>query len=446
MGRIHYLVQLVRRAPVVVGAGLLVLAGCPSGESLGPEPRKPPYLAIVAKAETGILTEPGIKYRYRVKALTTGSTFDTVITVSPADTVILQVEPGTYDVKLGDLPAKCVSRYGLTQEIVVPPGTNTAIARYYISCNVPLAVRVYTAGLAVDPNFIWQLESRTGSHNLTGVIQNRDETLIFSSISAGDYTVSLWNAPEQCVFTNNGGRHQKVTVKPTGGGALTFSVICSKPANRPEVIDFRWTYHDSSVVFLATLKDPDYNLSSYIFDLTDCEGNTVLSKGSVQRAGLSAGRTAYQLEPTVIGAFEFGLSDRELAGHCASLRVEDLDGNTSPLVERLPTFTGESAPEATRFNAVLFSQQLLRTTLAARDADGDFFGTFVMARLRDGALSPPDGAFDLGIYNAAGYEGTTIPDLPLGGRIAYTDVYGIIVYLVDLHGNFRKYVDDDTFK
>ena len=425
---------------------LLITSGCSHGDSLAPDTRKPPYIAIVAKAGPEVLGEPGVKYTYHIKGLSTGSTYDSTLTVAPADTVIVSVEPGTYSISLVDLPVKCVSRYGLDQEIVVPPGTNTAIARYFITCNVPLAVRVYTAGLPTDPEFIWQVEDQSGSFHETGVIRNRDETLTFESLQPGSYTVSLWNAPEICVFTNNGGRHQTVTVPPDGNVRLGFSVICSKPANRPEILEFSWQYHDSVVVFIAKAKDPDYNLSTLFFDLTDCNGNTVLPDGARERGGMQGGRTSFTLTPILFSAFELGLSDQEIAGHCASLRVQDTDGNTSAVVEALPSFPNGSPPEAVGFNSVLVSNELLTTKLSARDSDGDFFGTFVAARLRDGVLSPRDGKFDIGVFNAAGYEGTTIPDLPLTGRILYTDVYAIMVYVVDLHGNFRKYVDDDPFK
>jgi hypothetical protein len=198
-------------------------------------------------------------------------------------------------------------------------------------------------------------------------------------------------------------------------------------------------------VFIAKARDPDHNIGAYVFDLTDCDGHSVLAGGARQRSGLERGRMAFQETPIMIGAFEFGLSDQEIAGRCASLRVEDVDGNTTPTVERLPSFDGGSPSTAVSFNAVLVGQERLTTRLTAQDPDGDFFGTFVAASLRDGTLSPMDGKPDLGIYNSEGYEGTAIPDLPLGGRITYSDVYAIIVYLVDLHGHFRKYVDNDTF-
>src|SRR5262249_42582771 len=173
--------------------------------------------------------------------------------------------------------------------------------------------------------------------------------------------------------------------------------------NRPEILDFSWQYHDSVVVFIAKAKDPDYNLATLFFDLTDCNGHSVLSGGARERGGMQGGRTSYTLTPIVFSAFEFGLSDQEIAGHCASLRLQDADGNTTPVVEALPSFPDGTAPEAIGFNSVLVSNELLTTKLSARDTDGDFFGTFVAARLRDGLLSPPDGKFDIGVYNAAGY-------------------------------------------
>ncbi len=422
----------------------LALAGCHQ-DATEPTSRKPPYIAIVVKAETAFLDEPGVRYTYRIKGLSTGSTYDTLVTVAPSDTVIVSVSEGTYQVSLSNLPEKCVSRYGLVQEVVVPPNTNTAIVRYFVGCNMPLAVRVYTAGLPVDPEFIWEIARKGGGSVETGIVRHREENLFFPTLPPGDYVVSLWNAPEPCVFTNNGGRHQAVTIPPNGGTRIGFSVVCSQVAKRPKLIDFTWSTADSVIGFIATAEDPDFNIALYYFDITDCDGTSILPGGARERGGLHLGRTAYQLRPTIIGAFELGIPPEALVGRCGSLRIQDLDGNTTPTVEKLAGSPVGASPEAISFNAVFRSDVLLGTDLAAHDRDEDFFGTFVAARLRDGTLGPQDGKPDIGIYNSAGYEGTTIPDLPLGGRILYTDVYAVMVYLFDRQGHFRRYVDEDTF-
>jgi hypothetical protein len=104
------------------------------------------------------------------------------------------------------------------------------------------------------------------------------------------------------------------------------------------------------------------------------------------------------------------------------------------------------APAASAFNAYSVGTTAVRTQLAAFDADGDFVGTFVAARLRDGVLSPPDGVPDVGIYSVAGYLGDAVPDLPLGSRIQYGDVYAVIVYLIDDAGNVTRLEDSDVFR
>jgi hypothetical protein len=125
--------------------------------------------------------------------------------------------------------------------------------------------------------------------------------------------------------------------------------------------------------------------------------------------------------------------------------VVDEYGNTTPVVES-PLLPGGQAPVASVFNAALRGTSWLSTTLLASDPDNDFVGTFVAAELRDGILFPQDGEPDLGIYNTAGYLGTAVPDLPLGSRIQYYDIYSLIVYLVDGRGNFTRLEDTDVFR
>jgi hypothetical protein len=192
--------------------------------------------------------------------------------------------------------------------------------------------------------------------------------------------------------------------------------------------------------------DPDHDIERFFWDLTDCRGTSVQPGGVRLRRGLSTGRTAGADTVTVIGAFEVGVPDSAMAGKCMSLRVVDEYGNTTPITEQALAAGGGRAPSASIFNATLQSTSALRTTLAATDSDGDFVGTFVAAELRDGILFPVDGEPDLGIYNTAGYLGTAVPDLPLGSRIQYYDVYSLIVYLIDSQGNFTRLMDTDVFR
>ena len=91
-------------------AGAATAAGCHPGDATGPSQPKPPYIAVVAKVESGGLPDPNVKFQYHVTDLSTEGALDTLIDLAPSDTLILSVRPATYRIKLENLPAKCVSR------------------------------------------------------------------------------------------------------------------------------------------------------------------------------------------------------------------------------------------------------------------------------------------------------------------------------------------------
>ncbi|MEZ4455742.1 MAG: hypothetical protein R2882_04195 [Gemmatimonadales bacterium] len=427
---------------------MAMLAAC-KGDSLGPaRAGGPPYLAVVAKIESGTIADPSLKFEYRIRDVSEGGTLDTTIAVSPADTVILSVRPASYQIDLLELPPKCVSRYGPIDVVVVPEGINTALSRFFITCNAPLAVTVYTAGGPDTVQFVWELTNEAGVQQ-TGFIRNKLETLIFNPLTPGAYAFSIWNMPSNCEVITPGRRTQQVMVSADGGDLLQFSVTCSDPEHRPVIGSFTWSFHDSAAVFRADVSDPDRDLIGYYFDITDCEGHSVRPGGEIERGGLNTGRTAFAASTTIIGGYEYvqlGMGDAQLAGHCASLRVVDASGNTTPPVERPVLRDPGVPPVATDYNAFFIGTSRLATRLSVVDADGDFFGVFVLAELRDGVLRGQDGETDIGIYNTQGYDNTLVPDLPLGGRITTADVYAQIVYLVDDKGHFRRIVDRDPFQ
>jgi hypothetical protein len=148
----------------------------------------------------------------------------------------------------------------------------------------------------------------------------------------------------------------------------------------------------------------------------------------------------------VLAAFDVGLPDDSVAGGCLALRVMDQYDNSTPIVEEAVGNERGSPPVATRFNAVRFSDLAVRTDLAVTDGDNDFLGTFVAAVIVDGVIGPPNGQPDIGYYNASGYLGAVIPDLPLGGRIGWQDVRSVIVYLMDRQGLVTRIQDIDLSK
>ncbi len=427
---------------------VLGVLGC-HADSLGPDQRKPPYLAVLSKIETGNLPDPNLKFEYRIIDVSAGGVFDTTVRLAPTDTLILSVRAATYEVRLQNLPPKCVSRYGPTEFVVIPEAINTAIARFFVSCNLPLAITVFTAGGPDSLSFVWELTGAGGTQR-TGIIRVKEEVVILNPLPPGEYQFALWNLPSNCEVTTAGRRRQVAVVVPDGGTQLQFAVVCSQTANRPVITSFAWSYHDSAAVLLARVSDPDRNLLGYYFDVTDCNGRSLLPGGEIERGGLAGGRTALSPTATIVGGYELlqlGIADEVLEGSCASVRVVDDFGNTTPVVERPPIRPTGQPPRATAYNAFLVGTNYLTTQLEVEDPDADFWGVFVVAELRDGTLrGVPDGRNDIGIYNTQGYESNQVPNLFFQGRIAYSDVYAQIIYLVDGAGNFRRLVDRDPFK
>lgn len=423
----------------VAAAGAMACSG-------GTEPTEdgPPYLAIIPKVSGLAPGDTLPRARYLVQDLSTGGMLDTVIVAAPADTVILPVRPATYGVTLLNLSPTCVSRYGVEAEAVVPEGVNTAVVRYYITCNVPLTVTVSAVGLTPpDSSFIWELSG--GSVLRTGIAPLRG-TVLFEDLAPGTYRFSLYNVPETCAFLSSGGRTQTVTVPPSGQAQLKFGISCARESARPEIRSLFAGYHDGVGVFILHARDPDRDIRGYFWDLTDCNGRSLLPGGARERGGLGSGRTANWDTLTVIGAFELGLPDSGFAGQCAMVRVIDAGGNASRALEVPLRDAVTSRPRARSFNARFQGQERLSVDLEVEDPDGDFAGVFGAARLRDGVVSMPDGQPDIGIYHPAGYLGQTLPDLLLGSRILFSDVYASIVYLVDQKGNFTRLVDEDLFR
>lgn len=422
---------------------ILLLAILVIGCEQATDPLQVSYIAIVTLVDDPSTIGSTARVDYRVTELSGTIPFDKVYRVSPFDTVIVQVEPATYSVTLAGIPSYCRLRYGDRQDLYVAPGTNTTIARYFASCTPPLTIRTFTEGLDPDPEYVYRI-APAGGNETVGLIGGTD-TVSFDTLPAGPYTIELSHVSANCDVVSDQGARQQVQVDSLGGTEAQFRVNCSDPAKRPMLLSLAGSYHDGAAAFTFRAADPDRNLERYYWDLTNCQGRSLLSGGARLRRGLSQGRTFGLDTVTVVAAFEVGLPDDSLQGRCMSLRVADEFGNSTPVIERTLGGSG-TAPSAVGFNALLLGSAALHTSMTATDPDGDFAGVFPEARLRDGVLGPSDGNPDLGIYSAAGYLDTGIPDVPLGGRIQYYDVYAVIVYLVDAQGNFTRVEDADVFQ
>jgi hypothetical protein len=422
---------------------LLALAAACS-DSTEPTPG-PPFLAIVTKLEQGTALDSAATYTYHVKNLSVGTApLDTVIRATPADTVILSVPASTYSITLDSLPPKCNSRRGNQEVLVLDPQTNTGLARFLLFCNPTLTIAVQTQGPTPVEEYVWSVSNEEGLSR-SGIVAAIGASDV-DGLPAGEYRVQVALVGTGCIAANSGGLSQRVIVPDEGGVAVDFRIVCSDPATSPMVRAFRWSYHDSTAAFVATLTDADRNVSNYVFDLTDCAGTSLLPGGPLFKDGLDAGRTARLDTVVVLAAYELNLPTADVAGRCALFRAEDARGNSSARVEvPLEARAGEP-PAADQFNAILNGETRLHVTLTADDPDADFTGTFVALRLRDGTLGAPDGRDDTVPYNIQGYLGTALPDATLGGRILFTDVYAAIVYLIDAQGHFTRLEDPNTFE
>lgn len=421
-------------------AASLVLLGCREVA----DPLQVSYIAIVASVDDPTSLGSDARLQYRIRELSGTIPFDTVIRVSPFDTIIVQVEPATYSVVLEEFPSYCSLRYGARQDLLIAPGSNTTIARYFASCLPLLRIETFTDGFGMDTEFIYRLRAADGTER-AGLIGAND-TARLDKVPGGAYSLELGHLSTNCVVTSDGGLIQSVAIDSAGGAIARFRVVCSDEAKRPLLLSAGGSYHDGTGAVVFRAVDPDHDIERYFWDLTDCRGTSVQPGGVRLRRGLSTGRTAQGDTVSVVSAFEVGLPDADLAGRCMTIRVVDEFGNTTPVVEQPLLPPGGPAPSATIFNALLRGTSALSTMLTVADPDNDFVGTFVAAQLRDGILFPIDGEPDLGIYNTAGYLGTGVPDLPLGSRIQYYDIYSLIVYLIDDRGNFTRLEDTDVFR
>jgi hypothetical protein len=416
-------------------AGTAVGIACQSGPV---EPIPVSYLAIVSLVSASPGVSAGTAYTYQVSELSGTLGVDTVIRASPSDTIVLAVPPATYEVRLSDLPSHCAVRRGADQQAIVFDPPSTTIARYYVDCIPSLSVVVETDGSPRDEAYV--LDVAQGGQSLRTSLLTAMDTALIDRLPAGQYEVRLRHLAENCVIVSDGGGLRRIDVPAEGGAYVSFLVSCSDPAHRPDLLAFEATYLDAASAFYARVTDPDRDVERYVWDITDCAGTSVLPDGARTRRGLTQGRTRLRDTIEIVAAFEAGLTDDEARGRCTALRVIDDLGNTTPVREtpiRVPT----GAPAIRTFNARLRGVDAVVTTLEAGDADGDLVGTFAAARLRDGVLGPADGTADIGVFNAAGYLGTVIPELPFSSRIQYGDVYSIIVYVIDRRGSFQRAED-----
>jgi hypothetical protein len=335
------------------------------------------------------------------------------------------------------------------ETIVVPDGVNTAIHRFFISCNPPFSATVSTFGGLDEFRFIWQLAGQNGQQH-TGFITRRTESVLVNPLSPGEYTFAVYNMPRECEVTSPGGRSRTVSVPPEGGVALQVTVVCSEVDRRPAITDFRWSYADGTAAMYIAASDSDADITQFTFDITDCNGRSVLVGGEITRGGLQSWHTASNPRPEIVSAMVVQLTAGSPTTLCGALRLFDSGGNTTPRSERVQTPAGPFEVQVTAYNAAFIGGNRLVTALAVSDIGGLYAGAALAVRVRDGLLGSADGKEDIGDYNNQGFPpGAFIPDVEVGPgrRIASADdVHGHILVLVDRMGRFRRLIDDDLFR
>lgn len=426
---------------VLSGAALLGAAACGDGPS---EPvSRPPYLAMVSTFDQPPEPDVAAQFGYRVQDIGGATALDTLVHAVPTDTVILALPTSTYRVTLTGLPERCSPHSGPQREVPIIPEINTGIARYAITCVPSLKLTVFSLGSQADDAFIYHLAPESGTEQ-SGVISGND-SLFVNALPAGRYTLSLGHVSGHCVVVSDGGTLQRFELPTTGGASRSFTVICSDLTQRPVIAALRASQHDGAVGFVIRTTDPDRDIRRFFWDITGCDHASVKPGGAVERQHFDPQRTDADTV-VLLGAAELEMSEAELADRCLAVRVADFRGNTTPWTEYRMRETG-TRPAATQFNAVLIGQQAIRIELAAEDPDGDFVGTVVAGRIREGVLRPPDGHDDFLYRNPEGYLSAVVPDFPVGSPFpGPLDVTAILVYLIDRDGNFGRYIDEDTFR
>ncbi len=408
-------------------------------------PPGPPYLAIVTNLYAlGGASAPD-EIVYSVRKLGGGTGAPRRLRVEPADTVLLSLPPASYQVEVEGLPSRCVVSNGALRAISLTDEDNTGIVRYAIRCLGVVSVGVVADGPALDSGYVFLLRHADGTE-YTGLVSAND-TATVDDANPGAYEVRLGGVAPHCTVVSDGGQLQRVTASSTGGASVNFRVTCSDLAKRPQLLSMVGGYDGGASIFTLTVWDPDHDVDGYVWDITDCEGSSVLpDKRERIRRNLLSGRAQASDTLVVVGAYELGLPATALARRCTEIRVFDSRGNTSVILQHRIGSANGFAPTVRFFNAKLQGTSAITSLLAANDPENDVVGHFLLVRLRDGVLGPSDGIPDLGSMDPAGYLTLDVPVIPTTGRIRWDDVIAVIAYVIDAKGNVVRSEDNDIFR
>lgn len=427
----------------------MLVASCRHDAIIGPG-TGPPFLAVVVIVDAPPEVTSRGPYLFHVRELSGTLRVDTTFRASPRDTVIFSVPAATYRVDIGDVPATCGVRDGAAKLVVVPPNTNTSLARFSLDCRPALIITALTDGANPDSAYVATIESDSGAAANRLIEVRGNDTIRVDGLPAGRYTVTLRHVAPNCTVTSDGGERRAVAISPSGGALLAYRVICSEAARRPRIVESSGSHAGGSIGYFVRVVDPDKDVERTFIDVTSCDGKSVLPSGGHLRFGFAGSPAVSGRDTaTVIGAYDLGVADSALANRCLLVWAADERGNVSDIVETpLPPSNPAHAPQATSFNGKYDGIRGIQTQFSATDPDGDLLGIFVSYVVRDGLLIlPADGVPDHVVFQPPGVLGTTIVELPVGiGYGAWNDYLGVIVYVVDRAGNFTRLEDGDLFR
>lgn len=429
--------------------GVLALGAAAHGCAIDTTaPAGAPYLAVVVLVDAPDEVTSRGPYRFRVRELSGSIKRDTTFFATPRDTVILSVEPATYVVEIDDVPAACGVRQGGIQYVVVPPNTNTSLARFLLTCRNALTLTVLSDGNLLDSSYVYTVTGEDKSIR-TGTLAPSD-TVLLDNVKPGNYVVALRHVAENCTVLSTNGDNVPVTIGAIGGATHNFRITCSEPSKRPRVSLLRGSYDRGAVGLLIRVVDPDKDVERFAWDITDCARRSVLPGGWRGRGGFAGWENVTNRDTAIIiSGFDVPLSNEQLAGKCQALYVGDERGNISEIVEiPLTPRNALRSSGALVFNGSYIGTVALRVLLEVSDPNNDFVGAFLAYNLRDGVvILPADGVPDRVILQPAGIIGATFPELPFNiGFGQWSDYLTVTVYLLDREGNVTRLEDTNLFQ
>jgi hypothetical protein len=380
---------------------------------------------------------------YRVRMLSTPSNIDTLVSVAPQDTVYLQLPIATYGVTLDGFPNVCSVRDGIERAAVLYDIGTTSIVRYSISCKLSLQLNVITEGVLPTAPYVYVLSNGAGAERSGSAKIN--DTLRFDGLPAGEYRLRFGFVPSNCVLLSPGGRPAIVTVSPQGGGTAEAHFACADAPNRPVIAAFVPTLVDGAVGIWMKIVDPQKDQERVYLDITNCDGRSLTPGGEVFRRGLSTAPRLGGDTAIVATVFDLFLPDTATAPRCAAVRLTDIVGNTSTIVEQLLQPSIPTTNTINSWNASYLFGTTLRLDVQSKNPTDPTLMWFIGLRVRDGVLAGvTDGFPDRAIVNTTGSRGSTVVDVALGnGRPQYGDYQQCILYTFDATGRMARIVDAD---